>query len=108
MGNSKRQLQRVLGLALSSRGFGYALLEGEKLVNWGFASTKQKQNVNTWCAKRIDRVVTLYEPDAIVIENVFAKGAVRSARILRLARQIEVIAGRRQVDVKSFPKLHVN
>ncbi len=107
MGKNKHQLQRVLGLAVSSRGFGYALFEGEKLVNWGFASTKQKQNVNAWCAKRIERMVKQYEPDVIVIESVFANGAVRSPRVRRLAKQIEVIAGRRQSRVKSFSKLHV-
>ena len=61
-------------------------------MNWGFASTKQSEDVNQWCVNKIDRLFSLYEPDVIALENVEMKAAMRSSRVRRLAKQIEAFA----------------
>jgi Holliday junction resolvasome RuvABC endonuclease subunit len=107
MRKNNRQCERVLGLALSSRAFGYAVFEADKLVDWGLTSTKQTENVNAWCMTNLIRLLKLYEPDVVALEDVFAKGSVRSSRIRRLAKQIETMADKRKSRVRKIPKLNV-
>jgi Holliday junction resolvasome RuvABC endonuclease subunit len=107
MQKNTRQCKRILGLALSSRAFGYAVYEDEKLVDWGLTSTKQTENVNAWCMTNIIRLFKLYKPDVVALEDVFAKGAARSARVRRLAKQIEAMAANRKARVRKIPKLNM-
>lgn len=107
MQKHNRQHERVIGLALSSSAFGYALFEGEKLVDWGLPSTKQSENENAWCMANIDRLLKLYEPDIVVMEDVFAKGSARAPRVRRLAKQVETMAANRKAHVRRIPKLDV-
>jgi Holliday junction resolvasome RuvABC endonuclease subunit len=106
MQNNNRQPDRILGLALSSRAFGYAIFENDKLVDWGLASTKRSENVNAWCVTNIDRLLKLYQPDLVALEDVLAEGAARSSRIRRLARQIETLAANRKASVRKIPRLN--
>jgi Holliday junction resolvasome RuvABC endonuclease subunit len=107
MRKNNRQHGRVLALALSSRAFGYAVFEGDKLVDWGLTSTKQSENENVWCMTNINRLFSLYEPDVIALEDVFAEGSARSRRIRRLAKQIQTMAAQRKARVRKIPKLNV-
>lgn len=107
MQKNSRQSERVLGLALSSRAFGYAVFEGDKLVDWGLPSTKQCANTNAWCMTNIGRLFELYAPDMVALEDVLADGATRAPRICRLAKQIETMAASRKARVRKISKLTV-
>ena len=39
--------RRLLAVALSTRGFGFAVLEGDKLVDWGVKSISKNKNSRT-------------------------------------------------------------
>lgn len=107
MQKNNKQRERVIGLALSSRAFGYAVFEADKLVDWGLTSTKQTENENAWCITNIDRLFKLYEPDVVALEDVFAKGSARSSRVRRLTKQIETMSAKRNSRVRKVPKLNV-
>jgi len=78
---------RLLTIALSSRGLGYAVLEGEKfLVEYG--STSVKGDKNRRCLVKMEKLIALYRPDALVLQNATAKGSHRAPRIKTLNQQV--------------------
>ena len=61
--------KRVLAIDPISRGFGFVVLEGlEMLLDWGVKQTKGDKN--TQCLRRIIDLIYIYQPAAIIFENV--------------------------------------
>lgn len=87
---------RVLGIDPTSKGFGFALLEGPKsLVDWGVARLRRASNVASLA--RVENLLGLYVPSLLVVEDCLAPGARRCARVqdllgdsVRLAEQLEI------------------
>jgi Holliday junction resolvasome RuvABC endonuclease subunit len=78
----------VIGIAPSSRGFGYAvMLKGNILVDWGVKAVKSDKK-NEQSLAHIAKLVDLYGPRVIALED-FSKNARRSGRIRTLAAEIE-------------------
>lgn len=97
---------RIMGIAPSSRGFGFALLEGEeKLVDWGVKSITGDKN--TGSIAKVEELIAYYQPGVIVLEDHSGKQSRRSARIQALSQSIEVVAGSRNVAVASFSREQV-
>jgi Holliday junction resolvasome RuvABC endonuclease subunit len=89
---------RILAIAPSSRGFGFAVLEGqEKLVDWGVKSIKGDKN--TGSIARVEELIAHYQPGVIVFEDHLAKQSRRSARIRALSKRIIALAKSRNVTV---------
>lgn len=89
---------RILGLAPSTRGFGFALLEGlDTLVDWGVKSITGDKN-NGSIAK-VQKLIAHYEPDVIVLENVLTEPFRRSTRIRTLVKRIVAMSEKRGVTV---------
>ena len=92
---------RLLAIALSSRGLGYAVLEGKKfLVEYG--STSVKGDKNRQCLAKMEKLIALYRPDALVLQNATAKGSRRAPRVKTLNQQIIKAARRRRLNVTLF------
>ena len=92
---------RLLAIALSSRGLGYAVIEGEKfLVDYGNMSVKGDKNRQ--CLARTKRLFELYLPDLLVLQDVTAKGSHRAPRIKTLNQQIIETASKRRLRVALF------
>ncbi len=92
---------RLLAVALSSRGFGYAVLEGEKfLVEYG--STSVKGDKNRQCLDKAEKLIALYRPDALVLQNATAKGSHRAPRIKTLNHQAIEAARKYRLKVTLF------
>lgn len=90
-----------MAVALSSRGFGYAVLEGEKfLVEYG--STSVKGDKNTRCLVKIEKLIALYRPDALALQNATAKGSHRAPRIKTLNQQAIEAARKNRLKVTLF------
>jgi hypothetical protein len=79
---------RVLALDPMSRGFGYAVLEGPtRLVDWGI---RNAPNDNSRALlRKISKLIDLYYPDVIVIEDC---GHARSRRRQRVRTVISQVA----------------
>jgi hypothetical protein len=91
--NQNRQF-RSLGIALSSRGFGYAVMEGHNaLVDSGKKVINNDKNVRV--LGHIEKLIIRNMPDVLVLQNVNAKGTHRALRIKDLHRDV-VAMGKKQ------------
>jgi len=97
---------RILAIAPSTRGFGFAVLEGqEKLVDWGVKSIKKNKNIGA--IAKVEEMIVRYRPDVIVLEDHLAKHSRRCARIQALSRGIIAMAKSRNVTVALFSRERV-
>src|SRR6266581_9072909 len=97
---------RVLAIDPSTRGFGFAVLEGQdRLIDWGVKETKKNKNART--LKLIEDLIDVYLPNVIVVEDYAGKGSRRCRRIERLINDISKLASKRQVKVRSFSRTRV-
>jgi Holliday junction resolvasome RuvABC endonuclease subunit len=94
---------RILAIAPSTRGFGFAVLEGqETLVDWGVKTVNSDKNKQSLA--RVEDLIAHYQPGALVLEDASAKGSRRSPRIRKLSQQIIKMAANRKVSVKLFSR----
>jgi Holliday junction resolvasome RuvABC endonuclease subunit len=97
---------RVLAIDPSTRGFGFAVLEGpERLVDWGVKETKVNKNVKS--LKLIDDLIERYHPNVIIVEDYRGKGSRRCRKIQGLIDDISKLASKRKVKVRSFSRARV-
>lgn len=91
---------RILAIALSTRGFGFVVLEGQKTIIecGGRATTGEDKNAQSMA--KAEKLLHFYQPDALVLQDVDAKGSRRAPRIKTLNRKVEVLAKKRKVRVK--------
>ncbi len=101
-----RKYPRLLAIAPSSRGFGFAVVEGlGMLADWGVKSLKGDKNDG--CVEKVKEMMTHYQPDAIVLEDVSIRPFRRSSRLRKLTKRIASLAERSGVDVMSFSRTQV-
>src|SRR6266481_1293411 len=97
---------RVLAVDPSTRGFGFAVLEGpNRLIDWGVKETKTNKNART--LKLIEDLIDRYQPSAIVVEDYAAKGSRRCRRIQVLINDISKLASKRKIKVRNFSRVKV-
>src|ERR1039458_1084558 len=97
---------RILAIALSTRGFGFAVLEGqETLVDWGVKTVKGDKNIQSLA--RVKELIVHYQPGVLVLEDASAKGSRRSPRIRKLCQQIIKLAATRKVRVRLYSREQV-
>jgi len=93
----------VLAIDPSTRGFGFAVLEGpNRLIDWGVKETKTDKNRRT--LKIIAELIDQYEPSVIVLEDYAGKGSRRCLRVAELIDEISKLAVRRKVKVRSISR----
>lgn len=98
MNHNYRKTYRLLAVALSSRGLGYAVLEGEEfLVESGKSSFKGDKNRR--CLAKAEKLVSMYLPDALVLQDAMAKDFHRGLRIKALNQKIAEAARKRNLKV---------
>src|ERR1044071_3437958 len=98
--------KRVLSIDPSTRGFGFAVLEGpDRLIDWGVKETKaDKKNKSL---KLITNLIEKYQPGVIVVEDYAAKGSRRCGRVQELISDISKLARKRNIKLRSFSRLRV-
>ncbi|MBA4148840.1 MAG: hypothetical protein H0X66_12060 [Verrucomicrobia bacterium] len=94
---------RILGIAPTSRGFGYAVLEGgETLVDWAVKSAKGDKNAD--CLKEVEAMFKCYEPGVIVLEDASAEGSQRSPRIRKLIQELVSLSSKHGIKAELFSR----
>src|SRR5688572_32833651 len=89
---------RILGIAPSTRGFGFALFEGlNTLVDWGVKSIEGDKNTGT--VARVKSMVAHYKPDVLVLENTLTRPFHRAERIRLLTKRIVSVSNSQNVTV---------
>jgi Holliday junction resolvasome RuvABC endonuclease subunit len=90
------QYPRILAIAPSTRGFGFAVVEGlDMLVDWGVKSISGDKN--TGSIEKVGELIVHYEPSVIALEDTSTKPFHRSERIRALSKRIVHMAERQNV-----------
>jgi Holliday junction resolvasome RuvABC endonuclease subunit len=82
---------RVLAIDPTSRGFGFAVLEGAgSLVDWGVRTVAG--NHHTVAVSKLRELIGLYRPDVLVVEDCIAPCSRRRRRVRTLLDQVTEMA----------------
>src|SRR5436309_7902342 len=97
---------RMLAIDPSTRGFGFAVLEGpNRLIDWGVKETKKNKNART--LKLIEDLLDRYQPSVFVVEDYRGKGSRRCQRVGELINDISKLAAKREIRVRCFSRAKV-
>lgn len=92
---------RTLAIAPSTRGFGYAVVEGhDTLADWGVKTVEGDKNSESLA--RVERLIALYEPEIVVLQDTSTKTSRRAPRIKTLSKRILNLVGKRKIKVALF------
>ena len=99
---------RVLGLAPSSYGYGFAVMEGESvLIAWGVKTVK-RGNKNVRSLAHVENLIAHYRPSVLAIEDTRPRETRRSARIRTLMEKIVTLAKDERVKVARYSRKQVS
>ena len=89
---------RVLAIDPSTKGIGFAVLEGpEQLVDWGVKQVGEDKNAE--CVEIVRDLIERYRPHVLVIENAEDEDSRRRERVRELLDAIRKIAREKGVKV---------
>jgi Holliday junction resolvasome RuvABC endonuclease subunit len=95
---------RILAIAPSTRGFGFAVFEGQdSLADWGVKYVAGDKNANS--VAKVKDLIILYQPDVLVLED--TKDSRRSSRIKALNRKVVALAASCKLRVALFSQEQV-
>lgn len=99
---------RALAIDPSTRGFGFAVLEGQdRLVDWGTRSARSgERSKNRQCLEKVEELIDDYRPGVLVVEKC-ASGSRRCARVRRLIDSIARLAVERQIRARRISRRQV-
>ena len=98
--NKDHKYFRVLAVSLSVHGFGYAVMEGNALVEYRNKVFLADKNANS--VTHIDKLIVRFRPDVLVLHDVNAKGTYRAPRIKELHRKVVALAKKRGLNVSKL------
>jgi len=89
---------RVLAVDPSTKGIGFAVLEGpENLIDWGIKQVSDEKN--TECVEIVRELIEQYQPHTLVIENTDDESSLRRDRVRELLGEIRQLAREKRVKV---------
>ena len=95
----------ILAIDPTSRGFAFAVLEAPAfLVDWGERIVPAKTG---GLLRKVDELLSRYEPDLLVIEDLAVPGARRRKRASQEIRSIELLALKRGLSAERISRLAV-
>lgn len=91
--------KRVLAIDPTTKGFGFAVLEGPAmLIDWGVKHASGERNRG--CLKQATELIRRYQPDVLIVEHTTTRGAQRCARVRQLIEDLLALASDRRVRTK--------
>jgi Holliday junction resolvasome RuvABC endonuclease subunit len=107
MNTTNSNYARILAITPSTRGFGFAVIEGrDTLVDWGGKVATGSKNRKSLA--KVEGLIVQYQPRVLVLEDTSAKGSRRAPRIRDLSTNIIALAARHRVTVKLFSRKTIN
>ena len=101
-----RKHQRVMGIAPVSRGFGYAILDGDDtLVDWGLKIIEQDKNARV--VAHVSKFMTRYAPNVLLLQDYWAEDSSRGERIKQLGGELIKLAHREGIGTKLLTRQRV-
>ncbi len=107
MNQEATKIVRVLAIAPSARGFGYAVMENRVILECGVKRAKGDKNL--WSLSKIERLMKVFQPGVLVLQDMNAKGSRRAPRIKELHERIVALGGKqgRKVRLVSEKRLRM-
>ena len=101
-----RQLEsRVLAIDPTSRGFGFAVLEGpRRLIDWGLFQSRIRKNHS--CLGQIRKLIDHYRPNLLVVEDL-RKNSRRCSRVRKLLQTVQNLASKSRVKCRAVSLVRV-
>lgn len=97
---------RILAISPFTRGFGFAVLEGEgMLADWGTKPVPYGQDVQ-W-SRKAERLILLYKPDIVIFQDFSVKGSSRSTRMRVVNAEMMTLARTHQVRVEVLSRQEI-
>lgn len=90
---------RVLAIALTSRGLGYAVLEGESSLIESSRMSVRNGDKNSQSVAKVKKLTAFYRPGALILQDVTAKDSRRNPRIKALHREVMRLAAKLGLSV---------
>ena len=91
--------RRIIALDITSRGFGFAVMEGpEVLVDWGVKQVQPYEEAR--CLRHLEKLIQRYRPEVLVLEDHRRKARRRSVRVLSLIEKVTALAKLAGVPVR--------
>ena len=107
MRKNKNESSCTLGIAPSSRGFGYAVIsKADGLLDWGVKVVKSGKK-NERCLFHVAKLIETYEPAVVGLKNC-SKNARRGGRIQVLTEEIATLAEENGVKVRRLSQKEIN
>ncbi len=106
MTNQPTNETRLIAIEPFRAGFGYVVFEGPQfLVDWGIREVRKPKNIH--CLKAAARLIALYRPHALILENSIARGSRRNERVRCLIDQLSGLAQQDRMGVHRISHLEV-
>ena len=97
---------RVLAIDPSTRGFGFAVLEGpDRLIDWGVKETRTDKSRRALVS--VANLIELYQPRVLVLEDYAGKESRRCVRVRRLIEDVSKLAMKKKVKVRHFSRAEI-
>ena|SRR5258708_38444829 len=100
MNQSISKQVRTLAIALSARGFGYSVMEDQVILESGNKGVKGNKNLNS--VSKVEKLMNLFRPSVLVLQDVNAEGCHRAPRIKALHQQVIGLAEKQKCKVALF------
>jgi hypothetical protein len=96
--NQMSERFRILAVSLSSRGFGYAVMEGnDRLIYFGKKIFTGEKNAKS--LTQIDKLIIRSQPNVLALHDVKAEGTRRDPRIKALHRRVVALGKKHKIKV---------
>jgi len=96
---------RIAAVSLSANGFGYAIMEGNTLVEYRNKIFYTDKNANSLI--HIDKFIVRYRPDVLVLNDVNAKGTYRAPRIKELHQKVVKLAKKHKLKINKISNIEL-
>lgn len=93
--NHSLRNERILGVAPSTKGFGFAVLERGALIDWGVKSVRSEKNGQS--LRKLENLIDHYHPGCIALSDYSSKQSRRAPRIRALGADIIKLANTRNI-----------
>ncbi len=100
----KKKHEPILAIDPTVRGFGYVIFEGPRSpIEWG--TTHYRVCKNKRCLARIKKLITMYQPETIVIEQ--SKQSLRCERVKDLLDSVKGLARKNDIAIATYTREQV-
>lgn len=94
---------RVLAVAPSTYGFGFAVIEEPNLlIDWGVKTVRKDKNAR--CVNLVGKLLDYYKPDVFILEDYKAKTSRRRSRIQALLKELSRLGATKKIQTRSISR----